>query len=134
VCDTKWDEYGVKTIDGVTRLNGPGLAAKDTPGMILGGGKWPQRLRDYCGEVVGEVGEDDIYAMYRESGTAMEYFGRLCIQSLKDCEQDELRKMREHLEKKEKEAAGEGAAGKSTKAKKPKKKKKAKKKKAKSEL
>lgn len=36
--------YGLKTVHGVNRLSGPGLEAKDFPGMMQGGGKWPGRL------------------------------------------------------------------------------------------
>ena len=35
--------YGLKTVHGVNRLSGPGLEAKDFPGMMQGGGKWPGR-------------------------------------------------------------------------------------------
>ena len=35
--------YGIKGVDGVNRLTGPGLEATDMPGMIAGGGKWPGR-------------------------------------------------------------------------------------------
>lgn len=35
--------YGIKTVKGVNRLSGPGLEAKDFPGMMQGGGKWPGR-------------------------------------------------------------------------------------------
>ena len=36
--------YGLKTVHGVNRLSGEGLEAKDVPGMMQGGGKWPGRL------------------------------------------------------------------------------------------
>lgn len=35
--------YGLKTVNGVNRLSGEGLEAKDYPGMMQGGGKWPGR-------------------------------------------------------------------------------------------
>ena len=35
----------MKTVNGVNRLSGDGLEAKDVPGMMQGGGKWPGR---YC--------------------------------------------------------------------------------------
>ena len=35
--------YGLKTVKGVNRLSGEGLEAKDVPGMMQGGGKWPGR-------------------------------------------------------------------------------------------
>merc|ERR1712086_6190 len=33
----------------------------DLPGVIMGGSKWPGRLGNKCGELVGEHGEDEIY-------------------------------------------------------------------------
>lgn len=35
--------YGLKAVNGVNRLSGDGLEAKDVPGMMQGGGKWPGR-------------------------------------------------------------------------------------------
>jgi len=35
--------YGVKEVKNQKRLTGPGLDAKDFPGIIAGGGKWPNR-------------------------------------------------------------------------------------------
>lgn len=43
VCDKSWDDYGLKSVNGVNRLSGEGLEAKDVPGMMQGGGKWPGR-------------------------------------------------------------------------------------------
>ena len=37
------ESYGIKTVDDVNRLTGPGLKTKDQPGMVSGGGKWPGR-------------------------------------------------------------------------------------------
>lgn len=34
--------------------------------MIQGGGKWPGRLLNSCSEYVGEVGDEELYAMHRE--------------------------------------------------------------------
>lgn len=35
--------YGVKEVKKVKRLSGPGLEAEDSPGIMAGGGKWPER-------------------------------------------------------------------------------------------
>ena len=35
--------YGIKTVNGMNRLSGDGLEAKDVAGMMQGGGKWPGR-------------------------------------------------------------------------------------------
>lgn len=37
------NSYGLKSVNGVNRLSGEGLEAKDVPGMMQGGGKWPGR-------------------------------------------------------------------------------------------
>merc|ERR1712166_870497 len=50
-----------KPDNGRNRLSGPGLTASDLPGVIMGGSKWPGRLGNKCGELVGEHGEDEIY-------------------------------------------------------------------------
>jgi hypothetical protein len=35
--------YGVKEVKKVKRLSGPGLEAEESPGIMQGGGKWPER-------------------------------------------------------------------------------------------
>lgn len=35
--------YGVKEVDGVKRLSGPGLETADVPGLMQGGGPWSIR-------------------------------------------------------------------------------------------
>ena len=37
------NRYGLKAVNGINRLSGDGLEAKDVPGMMQGGGKWPGR-------------------------------------------------------------------------------------------
>ena len=63
--------YGVKTIGGVNKLSGPGLPASDSPGILMGGAKWPGRLMNKCGEIIGEYGEDEIMATF-EKGFAQQ--------------------------------------------------------------
>lgn len=36
--------YGMKEVNGVPRLAGPGLETMDVPGVTAMGGKWPGRL------------------------------------------------------------------------------------------
>lgn len=86
VCDKSWDDYGIKTVKGVNRLSGPGLEAKDVPGMMQGGGKWPGRLATKCGNLVGDIGEDELYAEYRKGKNL---FNFLCKDYTKDCVQKE---------------------------------------------
>lgn len=35
--------YGAKSVGGMTKLSGPGLAANDAPGMLMAGGIWAGR-------------------------------------------------------------------------------------------
>lgn len=37
------NSYGLKGVDGVNRLSGPGLETEKSPGMMQGGGRWPIR-------------------------------------------------------------------------------------------
>jgi len=39
--------YGLKQMGGINRLSGPGTEAEEEPGMMQGGGKWPNRLGDF---------------------------------------------------------------------------------------
>ena len=65
----QWDQqYGVKSPlgggGGVGKgkmLSGPGLPAEDEPGVMAGGGPWGGRVRDMCGALTGEDGEDEFY-------------------------------------------------------------------------
>ena len=92
----RFDNYGIKPVQGTNRLSGDGLAASDVPGMLSGGGKWPNRLLDKCGQVVGEVGEENVYAAYQHAATTtakedgtrnnVEFAKELCIRKeSKDC-------------------------------------------------
>ena len=81
-------QYGVKTIDGVNKLSGPGLAASDQAGILMGGAKWPGRLMNKCGEMIGEYGEDGIMAAF-ERGFAKKHgaealFEAFCKDSCSD--------------------------------------------------
>lgn len=82
VCDNSWDDYGLKTVQGVNRLSGPGVEAKDFPGMMQGGGKWPGRLAQKCGGLVGDIGEDELYTEFRKT---RDLFNYLCKEYTKDC-------------------------------------------------
>ena len=67
-CMQKWGEYGVKEINGSNKLVGPGLAADNGMGLVVGGGRWNDRLIDKCLSAVGEVGEDELYELHRSPG------------------------------------------------------------------
>ncbi|ESO89027.1 hypothetical protein LOTGIDRAFT_154102 [Lottia gigantea] len=64
LCSSKFDAMGLRNVDGVTKLSGPGLDITNQPGMIMSGGRWHQRMRYLCGNIVGEVGEEEIYDNY----------------------------------------------------------------------
>ncbi|XP_077999365.1 marginal zone B- and B1-cell-specific protein-like [Glandiceps talaboti] len=83
VCNAEWENIGLKEIDGVKRLSGPGLDTKDVPGVMQGGGKWPHRINQQCGYFVGEHGEDVIYDNYHENPKKFEKW--LCYGADGDC-------------------------------------------------
>lgn len=62
-----FDRYGLKTVDGINRLTGPGIETEGVPGMIAGGGKWPGRLAEMCASLVELLGEETIYGTFRKS-------------------------------------------------------------------
>lgn len=88
--DKIWNEYGIKTVRGTNRLSGEGLEAKEVPGMMQGGGKWPGRLTQKCSTFSGDLGEDVIYAGYRKTGDLHTF---LCKEKSKDC----VKKTKEEL-------------------------------------
>jgi hypothetical protein len=47
--------------------------------MIMGGGKWPKRLVMQCQDIYGNVGEDEVYAMWRATLTTRLFTEKLCI-------------------------------------------------------
>eukprot|EP00164_Ancoracysta_twista_P005652 GFYU01007752.1.p1 GENE.GFYU01007752.1~~GFYU01007752.1.p1 ORF type:complete len:382 (-),score=93.03 GFYU01007752.1:215-1360(-) len=65
-CENKvYDDYGLKPVGGINRISGPGIKeVQDIPGVMSGGFKWPKRLAVMCGEMVGEIGEDDMYETF----------------------------------------------------------------------
>jgi len=84
VCDRKkFDTYAVQTMDGQIALKGPAFPQRDDPGMSMGGGLWPVRYSNYCGNIMERVYEDEIYAAYRQGNL----FNELCMtgSGSKDC-------------------------------------------------
>ncbi|XP_033738265.1 marginal zone B- and B1-cell-specific protein-like [Pecten maximus] len=76
VCESKFDKYGIKEVDGRKRLSGPGLETADIPGIMQGGGRWPNRLRETCSMYMGEIGEEEIYEAYRQEKDFEKYLCR----------------------------------------------------------
>ncbi|KAF8771954.1 Marginal zone B- and B1-cell-specific protein like [Argiope bruennichi] len=66
LCGKGFNDYGVKQVNGVNRLSGPGLETEHVMGMTQMGGHWPNRLRDMCFYYVGEAGEIDMYDTNKE--------------------------------------------------------------------
>lgn len=76
ICESKFDKYGIKDVNGQKRLSGPGLETADVPGIMQGGGKWPNRLREMCAMYIGEIGEEEIYEAYRKEDDFEKYLCR----------------------------------------------------------
>ena len=98
-CDEgHYQNYGIKQVDGVNRISGQGLKAASKAGMLSGGGKWPSRLVDKCSQVVGEVGEEEVFKHYQKVATLpphlqeMEFATLLCIreEEPRDCATKEI--------------------------------------------
>ncbi|KAK3755759.1 hypothetical protein QZH41_019985 [Actinostola sp. cb2023] len=100
VCESdSWEDYGIKTVNGVNRISGEGLEAKDFPGMMQGGGKWPGRLSSKCSGLVGEIGEDVLYEKFRKHGSLHDY---ICTNYTKDCVRKDSEKKNKNKTKKSK--------------------------------
>ena len=69
VCDKlkTWDGVGMKVIHGVQRLSAPGFETEQVPGITQGGMKWPWRFKTHCNHLLEEMGEEEIYSLYRDS-------------------------------------------------------------------
>ncbi|XP_019620268.1 PREDICTED: marginal zone B- and B1-cell-specific protein-like [Branchiostoma belcheri] len=100
VCEASWDDYGIKEVDGLKRLSGPGLETKEVPGVMQGGGKWPYRLKEMCYNYVGIEGEEELYDVFK-SKTTLEKF--LCKESNGPChpKNKKTKKVEEEKEKEE---------------------------------
>ncbi|XP_060591490.1 marginal zone B- and B1-cell-specific protein-like [Ruditapes philippinarum] len=70
------EKYGVKEVKKVKRLSGPGLEAEESPGIMQGGGKWPERMKGMCSLYVEEFDENRIYKEYMKKGDNLQ--GLLC--------------------------------------------------------
>lgn len=70
-CRTKiYDDYGLKKLADKSRvLVGPGLPNTDDQGSVFGGAKWPTRMARYCGMLVGDLGEEEVYRLWVSHGS-----------------------------------------------------------------
>uniref|UniRef100_A0A8C3VQ92 Marginal zone B and B1 cell specific protein n=1 Tax=Catagonus wagneri TaxID=51154 RepID=A0A8C3VQ92_9CETA len=73
-CSQDWQDYGVREVDQVKQLIGPGLSRGREPSIsvMVTGGRWPTRLTVTCLHYLGEFGEDQIYEAHRQGQGALE--------------------------------------------------------------
>jgi len=86
VCDNlkTWESVGSKTINGIPRLSAPGFETEQVPGITQGGMKWPWRFKTHCNHLLEEMGEEEIYALYRGKDARLIY--DMCYDGAKkDC-------------------------------------------------
>jgi len=69
-----YDDYGLKKLPNQTRvLTGPGLEHEDYKGSKFGGARWPARMARFCGTLVGELGEEEVYRLWTDYSQANSY-------------------------------------------------------------
>ncbi|XP_042761962.1 marginal zone B- and B1-cell-specific protein [Panthera leo] len=73
-CSQTWQGYGVREVNQVKRLTGPGLSKGPEPNIsvMITGGPWPTRLSMTCLHYLGEFGEDQIYEAHQQGREALE--------------------------------------------------------------
>ncbi|XP_048187613.1 LOW QUALITY PROTEIN: marginal zone B- and B1-cell-specific protein [Perognathus longimembris pacificus] len=78
-CSQGWQDYGVREVNQVKRLMGPGLGEEPQPRIhvVVTGGPWPSRLSKTCLHYLGEFGEDQIYETHHQGLGALEAL--LCV-------------------------------------------------------
>lgn len=67
VCWDKFEQYGIKEVNKIKRLSGPGLETEEVPGVMQGGGKWPERLSRFCHSYNEELEDTNIYTHYLQN-------------------------------------------------------------------
>ncbi|XP_028384400.1 marginal zone B- and B1-cell-specific protein [Phyllostomus discolor] len=72
-CSQAWQDYGVREVNQVKRLTGPGLSNGPEPhiSVMITGGPWPIRLSVTCLHYLGEFGEDQIYEAHQQGQEAL---------------------------------------------------------------
>ncbi|XP_076063272.1 marginal zone B- and B1-cell-specific protein-like isoform X3 [Oratosquilla oratoria] len=58
VCDDSWEGYGIKIVDGVERLSGPGSEVETSEGEVEYDSLWDHRLQDMCDELLSEAPDE----------------------------------------------------------------------------
>lgn len=89
-CSQTWKDYGVREINQVKRLTGPGLNQDTQPGIsvMITGGLWPTRLSRTCLNYLGEFGEEQIYEAHQQGREALETL--LCERPRGACSEEAL--------------------------------------------
>ncbi|XP_016059227.1 PREDICTED: marginal zone B- and B1-cell-specific protein [Miniopterus natalensis] len=72
-CSQTWQDYGVREVNQVKRLTGPGLSngPESSISVMITGGPWPTRLSMTCMHYLGEFGEDQIYEAHQQGQGAL---------------------------------------------------------------
>ncbi|XP_004643300.1 marginal zone B- and B1-cell-specific protein isoform X2 [Octodon degus] len=73
-CSQNWKNYGVREVNQMKRLIGPGLSEGSEPSIsvMVTGGPWPNRLSRMCLQYLGDFGEDEIYEAHQQGREAVE--------------------------------------------------------------
>nr|KAF6482200.1 spermatogenesis associated 24 [Molossus molossus] len=73
-CSHTWQDYGVREVNQVKRLTGPGLSngPESSISVVITGGPWPTRLSRTCLHFLGEFGEDQIYEAHQQGQGALQ--------------------------------------------------------------
>ncbi|XP_029797411.1 marginal zone B- and B1-cell-specific protein [Suricata suricatta] len=73
-CSQTWEGYGVREVNQMKRLTGPGLSKGPEPkiSVMITGGPWPTRLSMTCFHYLGEFGEDQIYEAHQQGRGSLE--------------------------------------------------------------
>jgi hypothetical protein len=87
-CNSAFEGYGVKFIDGKNTLSGPGLKQTDSPApggafIQMGGQGWTNRLSEMCRTIVSDkVGEDELYEKFHSEGKLSQ---TMCYREMGQC-------------------------------------------------
>ncbi|KAM5298906.1 marginal zone B- and B1-cell-specific protein [Ctenodactylus gundi] len=73
-CSQNWQDYGVREVNQMKRLIGPGLSKGPEPSIsvMVTGGLWSTRLSRTCLQYLGEFGEEQIYKAHQQGQETLE--------------------------------------------------------------
>ena len=101
-CNAGMLGYGVKAVGASAVLGGEGTPGDALPGPHVGDAGWDHRMARFCKGVVGDVGEEDMYADFADGKNMTE---QLCLQHTRHC------RRRPRLEARRAESANSVKAG-----------------------